>query len=193
MINPNRLALLLGILMALAGCAGSPPQNVPAGAEVSVRDEAQAVSELLDYYRRVSGLPAADQLREYQEALASFERQPGEMQRLRLGLLLTLPRVAWHDDARALQLVDNIAEARLGRASPLRDLALIIQKFVTERLQQVREELRKSEDANQKLRGQLAERQRQVRDEQRKVEELEQKLEALRNIDRKALQRPAKK
>jgi len=44
---------------------------------------------------------------------------------------------------------------------------------------QLRDEQRKAEDAQQKLQGQLAERQRQLRDEQRKVEELTGKVTEL--------------
>lgn len=62
--------------------------------------------------------------------------------------------------------------------------------------QQLAELQRRSEEEKRKLHAQLAERQRLLREEQRKVEELEakvavleKKVEALRRIDREALQR----
>jgi predicted phage-related endonuclease len=172
------------LITLLAGCAGLPSGSAPVASETHFGDESREVAALLDYHRRVAEMAAADQLREYQVSLAGFERHPGEFQRLRLALLLSLPRVTWHDDARALQLIDTIVTAPVDRVSPRRDLALVMQKFLSERLAQA-EELRKSDEAGQKLRAQLAERQRQVRDEQRKAEELEQKLNALRDIDRR--------
>lgn len=184
------LAVLTALIAMLAGCAGLSTDS-PAF-ETHFSDETREVASLLDYHRRVADMPAADQLREYQASLAGFERQPGEFQRLRLALLLSLPRVAWHDDARALQLVDGVVASRSDRISPRRDLALVLQKFLNERIAQA-EELRKADETGQKLRAQLAERQRQVRDEQRKAEELEQKLNALRDIDRRVLPRPPRR
>mgnify|MGYP001113746773 FL=1 len=177
------------LITLLAGCADLPSGSAPVASETHFGDESREVAALLDYHRRVAGMVAADQLREYQISLAGFEHHPGEFQRLRLALLLSLPRVPWHDDARALQLADTVAAAPLDRVSPRRDLALVLQKFLSERLAQA-EELRKADEAGQKLRAQLADRQRQVRDEQRKAEELEQKLNALRDIDRRLPRSP---
>jgi hypothetical protein len=178
------------LITLLAGCARLPAGSAPAASETHFGDESREVAVLLDYHRRVTDMAAADQLREYQVSLAGFERHPGEFQRLRLALLLSLPRVPWHDDARALQLVDAVVAAPVvERVSPRRDLALVLQKFLSECLAQA-EELRKADEAGQKLRAQLADRQRQVRDEQRKAEELEQKLNALRDIDRRLPRSP---
>ncbi len=185
------LAVLTALIAMLAGCAGLPPES-PAAPETHFTDETREVASLLDYHRRVANMPAADQLREYQVSLAGFERLPGEFQRLRLALLLSLPHVPWHDDARALQLIESLATARKDRISPRRDLTLVMQRFLSERLAQT-EELRKADDAGQKLRAQLAERQRQLLDEQHKVEELEQKLNALRDIDRRVSPRPPRR
>jgi hypothetical protein len=182
-------AVATALIILLAGCAGLPSGSAPVAPETHFGDESREVAVLLDYHRRVAEMAAADQLREYQVSLAGFERLPGEFQRLRLALLLSLPRVAWHDDVRALQLVDTVVAAPVERVSPRRDLALVLQKFLGERLAQA-EELRKSDEAGQKLRVQLADRQRQVRDEQRKAEELEQKLNALRDIDRRLPRSP---
>jgi len=172
-----RLHLHLAVwttLLALAGCAGAPGHGV----------EATEVIELLDYYGRLVAMPADDQARAYQDAQANFERQPGDLQRLRLALVLTLPRAPWRDDPRVLQLIENIAEARIDKTSPHRDFALALQKLVSERLRLLREEQRKAEDVQQKLQNLLAERQRQLREEHRKVEDLQEKVDALRAIDR---------
>lgn len=54
-----------------------------------------------------------------------------------------------------------------------------LKQQLAELQRQLRDEQRKAEDAQQKLQGQLAERQRQLREEQRKVEELTGKVGAL--------------
>jgi hypothetical protein len=161
-------------ILALAGCAGAPQKSV----------EAREVIELLDDYGHLVAMPADDQLRAYQEAQTNFEQQPGDQQRLRLALVLTLPRAPWRDDARVLQLIESIAEAPVDKISPHRDFALVLQKLINERLRLLREDQRKAEDAQQKLQNQLAERQRQLREEHRKVEVLQEKVDALRTIDR---------
>jgi hypothetical protein len=155
----NFLRVLAAILsLLLAGCAGTP----------LLSSNAREVVDLLDYHEKLNAMAADEQRREYQAAQAAFERQSGDMQRLRLALLLTLPRVSWRDDARALQLLGGLDAVPADRPSPKRDLALLIQKLVGER-------------------------QRQLRDEQRKVEDLQQKLDALRAIDREIRQKPPRR
>jgi hypothetical protein len=165
---------ILATLLALSGCAAVPEQNV----------EAIEVVELLDYYGRLATLPPDDQSRAYQEAQANFERQPGDLERLHLALVLVLPRAPWRDDARVLQLIESIAEAPLDRVSPRRDFAQVLQKILGERLRLLREEQRKAEEMQQKLQNQLTERQRQLREEHRKAEALQEKMDSLRAIDR---------
>lgn len=157
---PRRALRVLAVTLSLmlAGCAGTP----------LLSGDAREVVELLDYHEKLTAMAADEQRREYQAAQAAFERQSGDVQRLRLALLLTLPRVPWRDDARALQLLGGLDAVPADRTSPKRDLALLIQKLVGER-------------------------QRQLRDEQRKVEDLQQKLDALRSIDRETRLKPPRR
>lgn len=170
----HRYLVVWTILLALAGCAGVPRHSV----------EASEVIELLDYYGHLVVMPADDQARAYQEAQTNFEREPGDLQRLRLALVLTLPRAPWRDDARVLKLIESLAEAPVDQASPRRDFAVVLQNLVSERLRLLRDEQRRAEDVQQRLQNLLTERQRQLREEHRKVEELQGKVEALRAIDR---------
>jgi hypothetical protein len=147
--------LIAAALIGMSGCTSSPWGS----------SEAREVAELLDYHERLSGMAPDEQRREYTATQSAFERQAADLQRLRLVLVLTLPRVPWRDDARALQLLGALEAASAERASPRRDLALLIQKLVGER-------------------------QRQLRDEHKKVEDLQQKLDALRAIDRETRQKP---
>ncbi|RLJ63530.1 hypothetical protein [Sulfurisoma sediminicola] len=157
-MTPRRLLLALAAALLLGGCAATPWTS----------GEAREVIELLDFHDRMVGMATDEQRREYQAALAAFEKQPGDTQRLRLALLLTQPRAPWRDDARALQLLAGMEPIPAGQPSPRRDLAVLIQKLV-------------------------AERQRQIRDEHRKVEDLQQKLDSLRAIDRETRQKPPRR
>lgn len=162
-----------GLILMLTACAGSHQQET----------EAREVASLLAEYDRVLALPASEQLTAYQQAQAAFEQSPGDLQRLHLALLLALPQAPWRDDARVLQLIESIAEAPTGEASPRRNLARVLHQIVGDRLRQLRHEQHKLEEAQQRYRSLLVEKQRQLREEQRKTEELQEKLDALRKID----------
>jgi hypothetical protein len=149
------LALLLALLTLLGGCASSP----------WVSGEAREVAELLEYYEKLNGMAADEQRREYTAAQSAFERQSGDQQRLRLALAMLVPRAPWRDDARVLQLLAGLEPVSVDRASPRHELALLLQKLVSER-------------------------QRLLRDEHKKTEDLQQKLDALRAIDRESRRKP---
>jgi hypothetical protein len=164
----------LAAALSLIGCAATPaPER-----------EAREVIKLLDDYGRLAALPPGEQARAFQDALTDFEQQPGEVQRLRLALALTLPRASGRDDARVLQLVESIAETPVDHASPHRDLALVLHRLIGERLRQARDDQRKAEDTQKRLQSLLVERRRQLNEEHRKVEDLQEKVDALRTIDR---------
>jgi hypothetical protein len=81
--------------------------------------------------------------------------------RIRLAVLYTLLRTSPQDDQRALQLFENVAK-NAPAASPMRQLAAVLQ-------------------------AQVVERQRAVHDEQQKADAAIQKLEALRAMERSLL------
>lgn len=157
-MSPRQLLALLAFTLLLGGCAATP----------WTASETREVVELLDFHERLVNMAADEQRREFQAAQAAFDKQPGDPQRLRLALLLTLPRAAWRDDSRALQLLAGMEPVHADQPSPRRDLAVLVQKLV-------------------------AERQRQVREEHRKVEDLQHKLDSLRAIDRETRQRPPRR
>lgn len=160
--------LPLAVLLLAAACAQLPglPVVSPSGG--------QAVA-LLAYFERIAELPVERQQVELAAAQGAFERNSGDANRLRLAMVLSLPQVPWHDDARAVALVAPLVQAHADDAAPLRNLALLLQKSAVERLRLVDEQRR---------------REAALRAEQRRSEELQQKLDALRAIDRD-MRRPA--
>lgn len=156
---------------------------------VAVRTENDAVMEMLQQYGTLAALPLEAQQQEYAAAVAAFEGQPGDVQRLRLALMLSLPRAPWRDDARVLQLVESIAENPVAHESPQRDLATLIHRQTLERLRLLREEQARAEAFQSKLQGALADRQRQLAEEQRRASDLQHKLDKLLVIDRTSRRR----
>jgi hypothetical protein len=179
MMDFRRFLALLALLL-LAGCAGIGEQ---AGEE-------RQVLGLLDEQARLQTLPAEEQQRILAAALAAHEHAPDDLKRLRLALLLALPRASWSDVPRALQLLAEIKPPAAGQPSPRHDLARLLQSLLVEQLRlqaEQRDDARRI-DALQKQgaerQRQLQEGQRKVEEERRKLDELQQKLEALRKIDR---------
>lgn len=188
-MNRYAPALCACACLLFGGCAGPASQN-----------DASSVTYMLRLYGKLSSLSVEEQYREYQAALAHFEKQPGDSQRLHLALALSLPRAPWRDDARVLQLVEGIAESPSAEVSPHKDLAWLLQNLTIERLRLLREEQSRAEVAQSRtdqsqarLQHVLAERQRQLIDEQRRVKELERKLDALLEIDRTTRHRSVKR
>lgn len=163
-----RARLPLALLLLAAACAQMP--DLP----LVTASGGQAVA-LLAYFERIAELPVERQQAELAAAQGAFERNAGAGNRLRLAMVLSLPQVPWHDNARVIALVAPLTQAQAEDAAPLRNLALLLQKSAAERLR-LGDEQRRRETA--------------LRAEQRRSEELQQKLDALRAIDRD-MRRPA--
>ena len=96
------------------------------------------------------GSRSADELRRELTAVTqALARQRSDAHRVRLAVLYTMTRTA-QDDQRALQLLENVAKS--GPGSPaIKQLAVVLQVQVTERVRAVREEQQKADAAVQKL------------------------------------------
>ncbi len=174
------LALVLGL--ALGGCA-------------ELRRSGDADSELLallDYRERLLALPSDAQRAAYHAAVQELERQPDDLARMRLALVLSIPRAPWRDDARLLSLLAEIEPGTTGSghralAQLIRSLLLEQQRLLAEERQRLAAEQQKAvREEHQRM---VTERQRLVRDEQRRAEELQAKLDALLKIDRQMRQK----
>ncbi len=131
-----------------------------AGSAAEPTEDQQMLSLLADLQRY--GTLQNDELkRELTAATQALARQRTDVNRVRLAVLYTLLRTSPQDDQRAVQLFENVAK-NAAPASPVRQLAAVLQ-------------------------AQVAERQRAVRDEQQKADAAIQKLEALRAMERSLL------
>lgn len=170
-----------------------PPPAQPPQPSIEASQDTQEAVDLLNYFQRISTLPADELRKEYNTVSTAYQRDKTEQQRLRLALLLSVPGASFRDDAKLFGLLEA-APPRTGSGdanSPSRQLALVLQKLNAERVRQVREEQKRWEqlprdDAkrveelttlNKRLEGQLA-------DEKRRSDELQKKLDALITIER---------
>lgn len=157
------LPVLLAILM-LTACAGISPQA----------DEAQEVAGMLAGQERLAAARMDEQRREFNSAQAEHDRAATDTTRLKLALMMLLPRAPWRDDARALSLLGAIEPAPGGQPSARHDLAQTLSRM----LRAQRDEQRKGDSLSQ-----------QLREERRKLEEAQQKIDSLRAIDRESRMR----
>jgi hypothetical protein len=153
--------------IAMAPSTATPPAApaptiviAPPPASSEPTEDQQMLTLLADLQRY--GSLANDELRrEIAAASQALARQRNDVNRIRLAVLYTLLRASPQDDQRALQLFENVAK-NAPAASPIRQLAVVLQ-------------------------AQVVERQRAVRDEQQKADAAIQKLEALRAMERSLL------
>jgi hypothetical protein len=148
--------------------ASPPPATAPAPTIVIAPPPAtpeptedQQLIALLADLQRLGGLSNDELRREIAGATQALARQRTDVNRIRLAVLYTLLRTSPQDDQRALQLFENVAK-NAPAASPMRQLAAVLQ-------------------------AQVVERQRAVHDEQQKADAAIQKLEALRAMERSLL------
>jgi hypothetical protein len=136
--------------------AGSPPTPSPGTAvtepspSAAVNEEEQQTIALLVELQRYSAESTEDLRRELAAAIQALNRSRTEPNRIRAAILLTLPGAGSPDDARAIALLESVSGKTPG-GSPLKQLAVILQTQISERLRGMSEERKKSAAAQEKL------------------------------------------
>jgi len=166
-------------LVVMAGCAVVGPEPEPVPAEppeaapevepppsVVVPREIEPVrppaplaelERLLDYFRALRRLSAAELAREHESARAAFMRTRSDYDRVRLALLLSLPNTPFNDEGRVLELLEPMLRTP---GSMLQGLANLVHAMVYEqrRLEQNMAKLQEKLDALKSLERKLLER-----------------------------------
>jgi len=124
----------------------APGTSPPAPAEPS---EEQQLATLVADLNRYATLQEAELRREVGAVTAALNRQRSDPNRIRLAVLYTMSRNP-QDDQRALQLLETVAKGNPGSPS-MKQLALVLQVQIAERVRAVRDEQAKANDAIQKL------------------------------------------
>lgn len=167
-------AALLGLLLA-AGCAAVDPE----GARLAAVDRALADAI------QASRAPAAEQKAALSRAQGAFVADGSALNRLRLAALVALVPPPLRDDARALELLEPLADAS---AAGTGRFAVLLHQHILERQRLGREIERAGREAERAAR----ERQQVDRERDKREEALRSQLEALRGIERGILEREEK-
>ena len=126
MRNPIRDLRSRGLLALLAACAAlAAGCAVQPGADKAVPVVAKPVSEsdhLLAYLQGLRGLSGADLGREHDQARQAYARARTDYNRVRYAMVLTVPNSAFHDEARALEMLEPVAKNTQGQLQPLAHL-----------------------------------------------------------------------
>lgn len=157
------VGLLSGCAQWLERNAEAVPEKevaVPVVVELPPREDMRQLSELVLDGQRVTRLDAEQQKRELAAANKAYASDKRDTYaRVRLGMLLSLPGTAIHDDARALALLQPYADADAS-GGVLRQFAALLHANVTERAKT-----------------------------QRRADQLKDQLEALRAVERSIIDR----
>jgi len=127
-------------------------------------DESRKAVELIEYTQKVAGLQSEEQRRELSASNLIFQKDHGRgaYGRLRLALLLAMPGTAFNDDARAAGLLEPLASGSTSatQPGPMQQLAGLVYAQVVERLR-----------------------------EQKRTAQLKEQLDAMKDIERKIIER----
>lgn len=184
-MNAALRAAVGALMVATAGCAGlraPEPEEAPEPLQPAQPTEPMPLAEpvpsivvpreveparppmadlerLLDYFRALRRLSAAELAREHENARAAFVRTRSDYDRVRLALLLSLPNTPFNDEARVLELLEPMMR---NPGSMLQGLAVLVHVMVYEhrRLEQNIGKLQEKLDALKSLERKLLEREK---------------------------------
>ena len=167
--------LLAACILLLAGCATPPPKQTPVLVQTPPRIVVVAdprLTELLAYQASLRLMTPAELVKAQLELARADHAPQNTIRRAMLQASLRTPG----DLARAQTLLDSIMQATSDEAKLLAPLAQFLSGQYAD--------LRRQDEAVERLNG-------QVREAQRRNDLLNEKLEALKNIERSLSVRPA--
>jgi len=131
----------------------APPSTPPAPIVIpapEISPDEQQMNALLADLHRYGNMPGEDARRELASMTQTFAKQRNDLNRVRLAVLYTVTRSSPQDDLRALQLLENVSKSGPGNPA-VKQLAVVLQVQVSERVRAVRDEQQKADAAIQKL------------------------------------------
>lgn len=167
--------LLAACALLLAGCAAPPPKQTPVLVQVPPRIVVVAdpkLTELLAYQASLRAMTPSELVKAQLELARADHAPHNTIRRAMLQATLRTPG----DLARAQTLLDSITQASSDEAKLLAPLAQFLSGQYAD--------LRRQDEAVERLNG-------QAREAQRRNDQLNEKLEALKNIERSLSVRPA--
>ena len=186
---PHGLILMAGL--TLAGCAGlagkwpAPAASPEAHAPTEADAESGQVEALLADAPRLIALPAEDARREQAAAAQAVTATSPDAAKLRLAWLLTLG-IGGRNDARLLNLLEELPCRSSPSESPLRQLWGVMHRTAMERV-------RSQQEAQGRNDARLRETEQRLREAQARADDLQQKLDAIMEVERTLNKRSGKR
>jgi len=179
-MNDRTLLLLLLCGLCLGACAQLEQRATPTNGAWSGPEAQHGAdsTEVLAYFQRIKGLSGDALAAEHAAASQALAKRRSDVHRLKLALLLILPRTSFKDEGRAAALANEVANNKAADAPEMKNLALLLATIATEQKQQ------------DERWQQLAQKQK---DDEKRAEALQQKLDALKNIEKDLIQREQSK
>lgn len=144
----------------------------------SLRD----ITTLMNYAQRVRTLNAEELNQEFNAVSQAFAKKKSDLNKMRLGILFSLPYSTFRDDAAALNLLDEyLATSSVEDKSVLKSYAKSLFATITEQ--------KKQDERIQKLIQKVKDEQKRADALQQKNEELQQKLDAIKSIEKNMIER----
>jgi hypothetical protein len=119
MTSRGCLLLLAAAACLAAGCAAPPVAVKPVPVVARPMSDSES---LLGYYQSLRGLSAADLGKEHELARQAYARARSDYNRVRYAMVLTVPSSTFHDDSRALEMLDPVVKNPNGQLQPLASL-----------------------------------------------------------------------
>ena len=147
-----RISVVLGWVLALAGCANLWQTSSDAAAQ---ERESRQVVELIGYAQRVAALGSDEQQRELNASSQIFSKDRGAYGRVRLALVLSLPGTAFSDEPKAAGLLEPLVSKEA--TGPMQQFAGLLHTQLAERLReqrratQLKEQLDALKDVERKI------------------------------------------
>ncbi len=132
----------LAVYAVLAGCTTMQPVEVAAPEPVAAQQPGEPpsvpppaarrsdVEYLLSYFVQLRKLSTPELAREHDAARHAYTGTRSDYNRVRLAMIMTLPNTSFHDEPRALDLLEPLARTS---AAPLSGLALLLASQLQER------------------------------------------------------------
>jgi DNA repair ATPase RecN len=163
------------------GCGNLKVMHQASPAEIQ-REESLVLKDsdiksVLEYYRHLYSLNEEELNREYSQAQQTLSESNQLIDRIRLALLLSMPRAPFKEYDRSLTLVKDYLNDPSQQDSRLKDFLSILSSFI--------QELKSQDERYQKL-------DQKLKEEKKQREALEQKLEELKTIEKNLLERDKK-
>ena len=102
-VRRGEVLLALAFTLGLAACTEPISRNADFAAPSFI--PGNDVDEALRYSQRIKKMTPAELTKEYEQASQAFSRSKGDLSRVRLALLLSLPNTSFSDEGMALNLL----------------------------------------------------------------------------------------